>query len=349
MKKQTFILFIILSVLCVNTQAAKIRALFLGNSYTENNNLPGLVAQFALAAGDTLEYKSNTPGGHTLQNHFANATSLSLIEEGDWDFVILQEQSQLPAFPDGQVAVQMFPYAEMLSDHIKLHNADATVLFYMTWGRKNGDQQNCDLFPPLCTYEGMDSMLQLRYTMMAEYNEAAIAPVAKVWRKLRNDHPGIELYSSDESHPSNNGSFAAACTFYAVMFRKDPTQSNYNFTVSPDVADIIRNVTKEVVFDDLSFWYRFVGGSGIGVPTIHSEILLYPNPASDRLTICVSQPVTHLVIHDITGKEHLTQNITAHNTDFSLNINHLPAGVYLISLFDGRKKLRTETVVIDNH
>lgn len=257
MNYRPFLLILLLSLTATQLHAKKVRALFLGNSYTEYNNLPELVKQLALSAGDTLEYSKNTPGGYTLQGHSTNATSLGLIQAGNWDYVILQEQSQRPAFSDGQVANEVYPYARKLDSLVKVNNPCATTLFYMTWGRKNGDADNCPFLPAICTYEGMDSMLQLRYTIMAEDNEASIAPVAKVWRNIRQNHPGIELYIADESHPTNNGSFVAACTFYAMLFGKDPALTTYNFTLSATNAAIIKNTSKAIVYDSLSFWTRF--------------------------------------------------------------------------------------------
>ena len=240
-----------------NLEAKTVRALFLGNSYTDVNNLPEIIKQLALSTGDTLVYSKNTPGGYRFSQHRTDQTSLNLIAQGGWDYVILQEQSQLPSFPDQSVANQVYPHARALDSLIHISNPCATTMFYMTWGRKNGDDSNCDFFPILCTYEGMDSLLQLRYTIMAEQNDAAIAPVAKVWRYIRVNNPTIDLYTSDESHPSAAGSFAAACTFYATIFQKSPTLPTYNFQLNASVAQTIKDACKLVVFDTLRYWDRF--------------------------------------------------------------------------------------------
>ena len=55
---------------------SKKRVLFLGNSYTAVNGLPGLLANMALSAGDTVISVSYAPGGYTLQDHAFNNTSL---------------------------------------------------------------------------------------------------------------------------------------------------------------------------------------------------------------------------------------------------------------------------------
>ncbi len=256
-KKLTLIILIFLCCMNSFAHAKTIRALFLGNSYTQSNNLPELIHQLALSVGDTLIYNSNTPGGYTLKQHSTNNTSLSLIAQGNWDFVILQEQSQLPSFPDQQVETEVYPYAELLNNLIIQSNPCAKTIFFVTWGRKNGDTENCQFFPPLCTYEGMDDLLQLRYTVMAENNKAVLSPVAMTWRELRNENPEIELYTADESHPNSNGSFVAACTFYATMFEKDPMESSYNYSLNTETASTIKSTVKAIVYENIDFWYRF--------------------------------------------------------------------------------------------
>ena len=250
------ILIIVLSLIITHTlHAQKKRVLFLGNSYTYVNNLPQLVADIALSAGDTLLFDSNTPGGYTLQNHFADATSVAKIQQGNWDFVVLQEQSQLPSFPDAQVQVQSFPYAAKLDSLIRLYNPCGETMFYMTWGRKNGDASNCAVWPPVCTYQGMDSLLYLRYMMMADSSDAVVSPVGAVWKYIRTIYPAIELYSTDESHPSVAGSYAAACSFYTCIFRKNPLNITTDGSLSAGDALSIRQVAKIKVYDSLYQWH----------------------------------------------------------------------------------------------
>ncbi|MFN5458914.1 MAG: PKD domain-containing protein [Bacteroidota bacterium] len=230
------------------------RVLFLGNSYTAVNNLPQLTANVALSAGDTLIYDSNAPGGYTLQGHSTNATSLNKINLGNWDFVVLQEQSQLPSFPDGQVQSSVFPYARILDSIINSVNNCTETMFFMTWGRKNGDASNCSVWPPVCTYQGMDSLLYLRYMMMTDSNHAVVSAVGRVWNYLRNTQPLIDLYQTDGSHPSVAGSYAAACCFYSSIFRKDPTLITFNSTLSSSDASIIRSAVKTVIYDSILNW-----------------------------------------------------------------------------------------------
>lgn len=231
------------------------RVLFLGNSYTYVNNLPQMVADVAISTGDTLIFDNNAPGGHTFQGHSTNAISLAKIALGNWDYVVLQEQSQLPSFPLSQVEADVFPYAHILDSLINAKNLCAETVFYMTWGRKNGDASNCASWPPVCTYSGMDSLLNLRYSLMADNNNAIISPVGAVWKYIRQNFPLIDLYQADGSHPSVAGTYAAACSFYTTLFRKDPTLITFNSTLSTTDAANIRAATKLIVYNSLINWH----------------------------------------------------------------------------------------------
>lgn len=249
------VLYAVLGII-INGQGQSVtkKVLFLGNSYTAVNNLPQTIANIANSTGDTLIFDSNTPGGQTLNGHSNDPTSLSKIASGNWDYVVLQEQSQLPSFPMSQVENEVFPYVLILDSIINVNNPCTETVFYITWGRKNGDAQNCPYWPPVCTYNGMDSLLTLRYNMMAENNNGILSPVGAVWKYIRTNFPSIELYQSDESHPSVAGTYAAACCFYTTLFRKDPNLITYkSYLLSEDAANI-RAAVKTVVFDSLKKW-----------------------------------------------------------------------------------------------
>ena len=256
---------LILGMLTLHAQQSK-RVLFIGNSYTGNNNLPQIIAQCALSSGDTLIHDRNTPGGSTLEAHSTNNNTLNRIRQGHWDYVVLQEQSQRPSFPDHQVEQQVFPFAAFLNTFIKTENPCAETIFYMTWGRKNGDANNCSVWPPVCTYEGMDSLLFLRYMQMTHQNDAIVSPVGAVWKFIRENHPEIELYAADQHHPSFAGSYAAACSFYTVIFRKDPSQITWQGNLNTSTATAIREAAKTVVFDNLIQWRI-----GVKDPVAHFE------------------------------------------------------------------------------
>lgn len=228
---------------------------FIGNSYTATGNIPNLIKQIANTSGDELIFTAHTPGGATLQQHASNPSVATTIQQGNWDNVVLQEQSQLPSFPDSQFNTMVLPYAEQLSNLIKQHNPCAETTFYMTWGRKNGDSQNCPMNPSVCTYEGMDDLINQRYRLMAELNDGIISPVGAVWRYIRTNHPQVELFSADGSHPSAIGSIASAYTFYTAIFKKSPYDGNFTNNLPEETILIIKEAVQEVVFNSMEEWH----------------------------------------------------------------------------------------------
>lgn len=275
MKRKTLyitVLLICISVVCYSQQSLNV--LFIGNSYTEVNNLPLMIKDIALSMGDELNYQSNTPGGCTFSQHCYNH-SMEMIRNGGWDIVVLQEQSQYPSFPQEQVEMEVFPYAQRLVDSIYMHSPCCEPMFYMTWGRKNGDATNAQYFPVLGTYEGMDSMLCERYTYMAEEYDASLCPVGRVWRYLRENNGDIELYQSDESHPSVAGSYAAACAFYVLFFHKDPNLITYSASLQPATAQSIRQAVHSVVYENLSQWQRKSPQASFSFETPNDNTVLF--------------------------------------------------------------------------
>jgi hypothetical protein len=124
----------------------------------------------------------------------------------------------------------------------------------MTWGRKFGDASNCANYPPVCTFSGMTDRLRSSYKLMADENEALLAPVGMAWKKAWETDATIDLWSSDNSHPSVAGSYLAACVFYTTLFKKTPVGLTYNAGLSVANAHFLQEVAANVFFDSLSVW-----------------------------------------------------------------------------------------------
>lgn len=250
--KKFFLAALLLPAL-LSAQQVK-HVLFLGNSYTAVNNLPGLVAQLARAGGDSISWDANTPGGYTLQLHSQDATTLSKISQRPWDYVVLQAQSQEPSLDTPYVQANVFPYARLLDSLIHVNDSCTQTVFYMTWGRKNGDASNCAAYPPVCTYAGMQSQLRGRYLQMAYDNHAVVAPAGIAWQNCIATNPAFDLYQADESHPSLYGSYLTACTFYATIFRQSPVGLNYYGGLTQNEATFLQNIAATTVLDSMSAW-----------------------------------------------------------------------------------------------
>ena len=244
-----FSLILLITPSSLHAQTTR-RVLFLGNSYTGVNNLPQIVYDIALSVGDTLVFDSYTPGGYQLMEHYTDNMSLNKIMAGEWEYVVLQGQSQEPITHNSQFVDGGF----QLNNFITQFNHCSVTMLYMTWGYKNGDAFNCSSFPVMCTYVGMDSTIRNNYLHLASVINAEVSPVSVVWKWLRQNHPGIELYQADGSHPTAAGSFAAACCFYAMLFKKDPSLIPFNYGLSTNNASIIKDAVRNIVFDNLDLW-----------------------------------------------------------------------------------------------
>ncbi|MFA6152024.1 MAG: PKD domain-containing protein [Chitinophagaceae bacterium] len=253
MKKTLTLYAVLMATLCFG-KGQKKSVLFIGNSYTYTNDLPKMLADLALSAGDTVIFDSYSPGGFTFEQHSTDPTTLGKIDMGTWDYVVLQEQSQRPAFPIAQVESEVFPYAKILNDRVRAKNPCGETIFYMTWGRKNGDADNCPFYPPICTFSGMNDELRARYEIMADRNDAMLSPVGAIWKSVRTANPALELYVPDESHPSVAGTYIAACSFYTTIFQNDASTTTFNPGLAAADANSIKSATKKILFDSLSKW-----------------------------------------------------------------------------------------------
>ena len=253
MKKVVLTLILVAGFISVSAQVK--RVLFLGNSYTNVNNLPELIKNLAASAGDNLYTDSNTPGGYTLGyspiQHLTNNISLEKIRYGIWDYVVLQEQSQIPAIPALRDSC-MLPAAVRLYDSVKLYNPCAEVLFYLTWGRRFGGMQ-C-FVQNYCSndfadFGQMQDSLTRSYILAANVANQPVAPVGEAWR-LVLDNFSMVLHDNDDSHPSIKGSYLAACVFYSSIYKKPSYGLPYTAGLQTDSAAILQKAADNIVFSD---------------------------------------------------------------------------------------------------
>lgn len=253
MKKIFPVLLFLISFQKISAQITSV--LFIGNSYTYVNDLPGTFRQLALSKGDSVFTDMSAPGGYTFEQHTTNATTLSKISQQSWNYVVLQEQSQKPAFPQSQVQQEVYPYATTLDSLIHANDSCTETVFYMTWGRKNGDASNCANYPPICTYAGMQQSLRESYLAMGQMNNATVSPVGMAWKKIIADSLSFNLYQTDESHPSVYGTYLTACVFYAMLFQQSPVGANFYSTIPDTTAILLQQTAEAIVFDSLSLWF----------------------------------------------------------------------------------------------
>ena len=91
--------------------------------------------------------------------------------------------------------------------------------------------------------------------------------------------------------------------------------------------------------------YTFgVPGTDVGIKEIEKiDIIIYPNPAQDRLSISTEQDIDSIVIYDLSGRIVMRQNLN--NKNSNLNIKSLSSGTYLIQIFNKGKLLKSEKLI----
>ena len=154
--------------------------------------------------------------------------------------VFLQEQTTLPALN----AAEFYTNVRILDRQIKAKGA-RTVL-YQTWGRKAG---NSVLSNNGWTNETMTYKIGAAYEAIAAELGAALSPAGSAFYDVYTNHPEIELYQNDGSHPVLAGSYLAALCHYATVYGKSPVGVSFVPNgISADVALILQTAAHRAVF-----------------------------------------------------------------------------------------------------
>jgi hypothetical protein len=182
--------------------SASLKVLFIGNSFTARNDLPGLVARLAAARGKGLEHRLISAGGASLRTHWNAGEALKAIRGGRYDFVALQEQSTLPV-----------KNAQRMHENIRLFGAaieaaGAKTALYMTWARRHAPETQ--------------QQITDAYTGIGRELGATVVPVGLAWQSFLGQYDHPVLHDKDHSHPSPAGSYLAACVFLAVLYNESP-------------------------------------------------------------------------------------------------------------------------------
>jgi hypothetical protein len=237
-------LVLLFALLTLSASAfAQTRVLFLGNSYTYGNNLPQLFADLSRAGGHDVVVDMRASGGEILAGHVESAETMAKIRQGNWDYVILQEQSQIPTIPFYRDSL-MYPAARELKNIIREGNPCASLMFFMTWGRRFGGKQ-CDsngehCSPDFQNFEHMQDSLEASYKRIADELRAEVSPVGISWLYALANDPNLVLHTDDNSHPNLAGSYLAACTFYAMIWEENPQNSSFFAGQSAEQASFLQ-------------------------------------------------------------------------------------------------------------
>ena len=225
------------------------KILMLGNSLTYYNDLPEMLAERTGA-----EVIAHTRGGAHLSEHLdpeaeLGAKTLPALENETWDYVILQGFSSTPAYSTRSVIEDVYPYAHTLDSLAKAHSPMVKVIYYMTWGHKNGNVRQTT-YPLDDNFDLMQERLKISYLEMAHENDSWCAPVGMAWQELRHKYPEFELYQKDNFHPSVMGSYLAANVIFSTIYQKY-YKTYYTAKLPSWQANVIQRLAQETVLNNL--------------------------------------------------------------------------------------------------
>lgn len=186
------------------------RILLVGNSHTYVNAGVDVHLQALINAAHpdwNAVVNAQTGGGYTLENHYHDQATLNSINEGDWDLVILQEQSSRP-ITDPEL---FYAYADSL--HQVIAESGALTGFYMTWAWRN----NPEMYEPI----------RDAYNYIGAYLNALVVPAGVAYHNNDQQPHAPDLYSSDNYHPSLNGTYLVACLMLAKIWNVNPIGNAY--------------------------------------------------------------------------------------------------------------------------
>lgn len=267
--------FIILSLTARSQEETSV--LFIGNSFTFMNNMPFIFKDIAVSEGKKIHVDTVVEGGKDFNYHASQPETYEKIKSRKWDYVIIQGHSNELAQPESKIDKNSLPFAKQIVDSIRANNICTQVVLYMTWGYKFGNPK----WAPIASYDSMQLRIRNEYLRFADLLDARVSPVGEVWKTIRKNHSGINLYYTDNQHPNLLGSYVSACTFYASIFGESPVKNKAHVAIDPETRQIIEFTASQVVLNNLNQW-RFVQKStkletGFDMTLEGKKLQLYDN------------------------------------------------------------------------
>jgi hypothetical protein len=208
--------------------------LFIGNSHTYMNDLPGILQALAdSAGGEKLATMSLANANYALIDHWNDGAARQEIEKRQWRYVVMQ---------------QGWTPAGVCQDTLRL----ATQLFSESIRRAGGTPAVLEVWAP-ASRPGQFAGTIESYRLAAQDVSGLLFPAAEAWLEVQTRKPGYVLYG-DDLHANVAGSYLAALVMYARIFSKSPvglpailrTRSGVTITLSAEVALVLQQVAADI-------------------------------------------------------------------------------------------------------
>lgn len=220
-----------------------VRILMIGNSFTFYNDSWDMLAKICASENKEVEIVHATKPGYAFSDHLDCGETTEAILKGDYDFAILQDQSQTPAKyaldPKGNF---MFRNNFItMTNRIFGWSPYAKIIVEETWayvGNKFGGFTSMTEF---------DNYLQNGARLYAEVIRGKVSPTGTAFATVRSERPDIKLYTEDEIHPSAYGSYLKSLVDYLTIFGGKFTGFTDTCGLDPEICKYLKTAAKKAV------------------------------------------------------------------------------------------------------
>jgi hypothetical protein len=236
-----------------------IKILFIGSSYFDYNDMPGMIKSFAESSGKKVYIERDIINGTYLDDHASSSVTDKKIKEYKWDYVLLQDACTNIGYPDNQHLI--FPPYEKhdihaaiktLTEKIRQNNIDSKVILMMPWAFEDGALW---LKGQTDTYTDMQIKVYDNTIKWANEFDIEIAPVGWAWEKVLEQNTQLHyLYMSDYNHPNIMGSYLSAAVFYCAIFKENVAGNSFISSIEGSKAIYFQRIASSVVLDSLKLW-----------------------------------------------------------------------------------------------
>jgi len=223
-------------------------AIFIGNSFFYyNNSLHNHLSLLLRAANPNSRFRATsvTISGsgsdwHDVESYFRlNALGSYSFDLNNnvvfnkldrlFDLAIMMDCSQCPIHP--QLKSVFVEYARKHSDTVRKHGAKP--VWFMSWAYADKPEMTAELAEA--------------YTKAANDNDAFVIPAGLAFARALKERPNVVLHASDKRHPSLAGTYLAATTLFASLFKTSPVGLKYTAGLDEPTAKLLQTVAWETV------------------------------------------------------------------------------------------------------
>lgn len=237
------------------------RVLFIGNSLTYVNDLPGTLRDVARAAGDTVSVASVAVANTALIDHAKGQTdALGAVRSRRWDHVVLQQ---------GPTSLRLCRDTLVLSARLfegPVRSSGAVPALMMTW--------------PASDRIAFFDAVRDSYRAAARAVNGDFYPVGEAWREAWRRDPSLALHAGDGYHPAPLGTLLAALVIYEHVTGHDARDLPVRLPVAGRtlaVPDATIRLLQEVAHD---VNVLYAPPDGLGDP---EDDVIVDSPPPDRV------------------------------------------------------------------